>query len=65
MLPTYPQPEPTRLVRYWHPRLGGWHHAELIRIDDKGRKGKFAVVRDCGRSQRHSVPANDIREVAA
>jgi hypothetical protein len=59
MLPSRPQPEPTRLVRYWHPRLGGWYHAYLVRV---GRK--WVVVRDF-QQHNHRIAATDIREVAA
>jgi hypothetical protein len=50
----------THIIRYWHPRLGGWYHATLI------RKGyKWAVVRELTQDRRHRVPAGDVRECAA
>lgn len=49
----------TTIIRYWHPRLGGWYHATIIRI---GRK--WAVVAELRNGQRHRVPVNDVREVA-
>jgi hypothetical protein len=33
---------PGQLVRYWHPRHGGWHHAVLLRLGPK-----WATLRDC------------------
>lgn len=51
----------TRIVRYWHPRLGGWYHAYLVRV---GRK--WVVVRDCWHNgHNHRVAKDDVREVAA
>jgi hypothetical protein len=50
----------TQIVRYWHPRLGGWYHAILI------RKGyKWALVKELTRDQNHRVPVEDVRECAA
>jgi hypothetical protein len=50
----------TQIIRYWHPRLGGWYHATLIR---SGRK--WAIVRELNRTVNHRVPVADVREVAA
>jgi hypothetical protein len=36
------------VVRYWHPRKGGWYHALLLK---KGRK--WALVEDMGTKRLH------------
>jgi hypothetical protein len=62
------QHETPRIVRYWHPRLGGWHNAYFVRIDEvesKAGKNQWAVIRDVRTQHSHRVPATDIREVAA
>ena len=48
------------IIRYWHPRLGGWYHATLIRSGYK-----WAVVAELTTGKRHRVPASDVKEVAA
>jgi len=49
-----------QVIRYWHPRKVGWHHAILIR---SGRK--WATVQDYWpriNPKRHRVPVDDVRE---
>lgn len=49
-----------QLIRYWHPRKGGWYHAILI------RKGyKWAVVRELAADKKHRVSISDVQEVTA
>jgi hypothetical protein len=50
----------TQIIRYWHPRLGGWYHATLIR---SGRK--WAIVQELTAQKRHRVSVADVRECAA
>jgi hypothetical protein len=58
------QPE-LRIIRYWHPRLGGWHHAYFVRTEDAGRKGQFAVIRDLRTQHSQRVAISDVKELAA
>jgi len=47
-----------KLIRYWHPRKGGWYHAVLIKV---GRK--WATVQDYWPSpKRHRIPIADVKE---
>ncbi|HEX3156817.1 MAG TPA: hypothetical protein VHV32_19465 [Candidatus Angelobacter sp.] len=47
------------IIRYWHPRLGGWYHATLIRSGYK-----WAVVQELVSPKRHRVAISDVKEVA-
>lgn len=59
------KPTPFTVVRYWHPRKGGWYHAELVKL---GRK--WAVVRPLlghnglvvAQGNRKRVAVADLRE---
>lgn len=55
-----------KIVRYWHPRLGGWYHARVLRTVEKKRE-LFCIVKPLAPKGSHTVnvPAEDVREVAA
>lgn len=53
--------KPTKqIIRYWHPRMGGWYHATLIRSGYK-----WALVQELVTPKRHRVAISDVKEVAA
>lgn len=52
--------KPTKqIIRYWHPRLGGWYHATMIR-----NGYKWAVIAELVTGKRRRVPISDVKEVA-
>jgi hypothetical protein len=46
---------PTEVVRYWHPRKGGWYHARLIR---EGRK--WATIKEFGSGRQRRMLVGEI-----
>lgn len=48
-------PGSPRLVRYFHPRKGGWYHARILKA---GRK--WAVVQDLGSKARHKMALSEL-----
>ena len=48
-----------KLVRYYHPRKGGWYHAKVLR---QGRK--WAVVEDLGNKSKHRIAVAELKEAS-
>jgi len=56
---TKAKPTPQKIIRYWHPRKGGWYHAILIR---SGRKWAIVESNWTTCPTRHRIPLANVRE---
>lgn len=49
------KPTPNTIVRYWHPRNGGWYHGSIIKTGYK-----WATLRPLGKDKTKRVHVKDI-----
>lgn len=64
-----PKQKPTfklhSIIRYWHPRKGGWYHATLVRIGSKWAMVEPLAAHNgiiIGGATRKRVPVSNVAE---